>query len=713
MAKNMNKISQAIHTATFPLVLTMPVIQAYGQSSDVLELDPLFVTGSRIQEDGAVAKENQVTAYKTGTQLKDTPQSVTVLTAEEIKKQGIDSISDVIDYTPGVTNSLGEGHRDAVVFRGTRSTADFFVDGVRDDVQYYRSLYNVDQVEIIRGPNALTFGRGGTGGVLNRSYKRATIGDNFGQYQTSIDTFGAYSGQFDANLSGVNSALRLNAHFEELENHRDLYDGTRFGITPSFTFQLSEATQLRFTYEYADHERFIDRGIPNDGTGGVAEQFSGTTFGDSQLNFNDLESHTFRVALDHQFSSSWKGSLNAFYGTYDKVYSNYFSSDFNPANGQVELDGYIDTTDRQTVSISGDLIGEFETGTVGHKVLFGTEYIHTSSDQNRFNNVWASNGDDQQFFDVSNGFSLRNGVFNNGTITDTGTFTDLNDDTESTVNVFSVFLQDEIAVTDKLDIILGARFDSFDIEVLDNENGITLSRTDEEVTPRIGLVYKPSDNLSFYGSYSETFLPRSGEQFSDLGGGDDALDPNEASNLEFGAKWNLAENATFTLSGFRIEQTTVEPDVINIGSLITLDSEIYGIEAQLKGQITDNWYMSLGYTYLKGDQVTLDGNDGNRLRELPENAVSLWNNFKVNEKLSLGLGMIYQDESFVDFANTITLPSYVRFDAAVNYDISEDYSVQINVENVLDRDYFPSSHNNDNIGVGAPLNARITFTGRF
>ena len=182
----MNKISQTLHTATFPLMLTMLVIQAYGQSSDVTELDPLLVIGSRIREEGAVAKENQVTAYKTGTALKDTPQSVTVLTAEEIKKQGIDSVSDVVDYTPGVTNSLGEGHRDAVVFRGTRSTADFFVDGVRDDVQYYRGLYNVDQVEIIRGPNALTFGRGGTGGVLNRSYKRAIVGDNFGQYQTCL-----------------------------------------------------------------------------------------------------------------------------------------------------------------------------------------------------------------------------------------------------------------------------------------------------------------------------------------------------------------------------------------------------------------------------------------------------------------------------------------------------------------------------------------------
>lgn len=706
---------------TVPAVLAAPVIQAQSPDllpvGDAIILDETVVSGERFSGREAADKSNQVTAYKTGTVLKDTPQSVTVFTAEQIQQQGIDSVGDLIDYTPGVNTSQGEGHRDAVVFRGVRSTADFFVDGVRDDVQYYRSLYNVDQVEILKGPNSLTFGRGGVGGVLNRSFKRAIIGETFGEYQASIDSFGATGFQFDYNQPlGDRVAARLNVHYDDLDNHRDLYDGERLGINPTFTFDLSDDTQLRFAYEYAGHNRFIDRGIPSNPDGSVARQFDDVTFGDSELNFNDLESHTFRLSLDHNFSDTWVGKLNAFYGTYDKVYSNYFSSDFDGGD-EVELDGYVDTTDRQNFSLSGDLVGEFSTGSIEHKLLIGGEFINTSSDQFRFNNVFASNGDDQAFVNVSNGFNLSNGVVrdDDGNILDSGTFTDLNDDTETTINVYSAFIQDEIALHRSVDLILGARFDRFDIEVVDNEPGGdgTLTRTDEEVTPRLGLVVKPTSSLSIYGTYSESFLPRSGEQFTDLGGGDDALDPDRASNLEAGIKWDIKNNLALTLAVFQIDQTSTEVSDLDAGALVEIDSEVQGFEAQLKGNITDRWFISAGYSFLDGEQVDQGGDTGLRLRELPENTFSLWNQYQVNEKLSLGLGVTYQDESFADNANTVTLPSYVRWDASARYDISDNFAVQLNVENIFDTEYFPNSHTADNISVGAPLNARVSFVGRF
>lgn len=687
----------------------------YSSGDFAYDLGETVVVADQITENENDALANQVSAYRTGTALKDVPQSVTVVTAEELQRQGLDSIGDIVDYTPGVNTSQGEGHRDAIVFRGIRSTADFFVDGVRDDVQYYRSLYNVEQVEVLKGPNSLTFGRGGTGGVLNRVFKKAEVGQDFFEYQTSVDTFGAYSGQFDYNQSlGDQWAFRLNVHYDQLDNHRDLYDGERFGINPTFTYQLSDATQLRFAYEYANHDRFIDRGIPSTPAGRVATQFDGVTFGDSELNFNDLESHTVRLSLDHDFSDTWKGRLNAFYGTYDKVYANYFSSDFDGAN-RVELDGYIDRTDRQRFSIAGDLVGEFSTASLDHKLLVGAEYIHTTSRQNRLNNVWDSNGDDQQFFDVSGGLRLTNGVVRNnaGAVLDRGTFSDLNDDTDVTLNVYSFFIQDEIAVHEKVDLILGARFDSFDIEVDDLRNGGTLTRTDEEITPRLGLVFKPSSNLSFYGTYSESFLPRSGEQFADLGGGDDSLDPDTAANLEAGLKWDLQEDLSLTLAAFQIQRTSTEVDDDNADALVEIDSEINGFEAQLKGQLTDQWFLSAGYTYLDGEQVGQDGDTGLRLRELPEHAFSIWNSYQVNEKLNLGLGCIYQGDSFADNGNNVTLPSYVRFDASARYDFSEDFAVQLNVENLFDTDYYPNAHNPDNITVGAPLSARLSFIGRF
>ncbi|MEO0643769.1 MAG: TonB-dependent receptor plug domain-containing protein, partial [Pseudomonadota bacterium] len=160
---------------------------------------------------GDVLYSDRINALRTPTQIIDVPQSLTIITQDEILDRGWDSIAQIIDYTPGVNTSQGEGHRDAVVFRGVRSTADFFIDGVRDDVQYYRSLYNLQKVEILRGPNALLFGRGGTGGILNRVTKKGVIGEVFASGLASIDTFGAYTIQADINAAvGDNVALRLN-----------------------------------------------------------------------------------------------------------------------------------------------------------------------------------------------------------------------------------------------------------------------------------------------------------------------------------------------------------------------------------------------------------------------------------------------------------------------------------------------------------------------
>ena len=152
---------------------------------------------------GNILYADQVNALKTPVPVLDVPQSVSIVTDEDIRKQGFREISDIVRYIPGVNTSQGEGHRDAVVFRGVRSTADFYMDGVRDDVQYYRSLYNLEQVEVLRGPNALLFGRGGTGGIINRVTKKAVIGEEFGSVDVGTDTFGSLDLAYDYNVSST------------------------------------------------------------------------------------------------------------------------------------------------------------------------------------------------------------------------------------------------------------------------------------------------------------------------------------------------------------------------------------------------------------------------------------------------------------------------------------------------------------------------------
>ncbi|NNF93177.1 MAG: TonB-dependent receptor [Altererythrobacter sp.] len=666
---------------------------------------------------GTVLQSNQINSVKTPTPIIDVPQSLSITTEEAILDRGFTSIGQIIDYTPGVNTSQGEGHRDAIVFRGVRSTADFFIDGMRDDVQYYRSLYNLDQIEILRGPNALLFGRGGAGGVLNRVTKKGVIGDTFSGGQIAIDTFGAYSVQADINLSnGDASAFRVNAMYENLNNHRDFYDGERIGINPTARFALSEDTTLDMSYEYADHYRFIDRGIPTGTDGRPVEEFEDITFGDPELNFNDLEAHLLHANLQHTFSDSWKGVVSAFYGNYDKVYSNFYASGYDQANtpGVVTTDGYVDNTQRENLILSANMVGEFNTGTVEHTLLFGADYINTSSDQDRFNPVWDQTNDDNEMFAITRPLNLRGGVGVNasGDLT-TATFSDLNDFTQVEIDVVSLYIQDEIKLTDWLNVVVGGRFDSFDIEVFNVPANDMRTRKDEEFSPRGGVIFKPQESISIYASYSESFLPRSGEQFANINGSNNALDPDKFTNLEAGIKWDFADRLSFTAAVFEIEQSSPQPNDNDPSTLDVVDSKIQGFELQLQGEVMPGWTVSAGYSFLDGEQQSRTGPTGLRPRELPENMFSIWNQFEVTDRLGLGIGMTHQDESFINNGNTAVLPSYTRFDASAYYDVTQNLRLQVNLENLTDELYFPNSHATHQASVGAPLNARFAITGRF
>lgn len=665
---------------------------------------------------------DQVNALRTPTPILDVPASVSVITAEEITLRGFTSIGQIVDYTPGVNMSQGEGHRDAVVFRGVRSTADFFIDGVRDDVQYYRPLYNLEQVEILRGPNALFFGRGGTGGILNRVIKKAEIGEQFIGYQASVNTFGGYMLQVDSNIdTGDTSAFRINAIYESLDNHRDFFDGERIGVNPTAKFQFTPSTTLDLSYEYIDHERFIDRGVPTGTNGEPVEDFEEIVFGDPELNDNQLTAHLFRAMLQHQFNDSLKGRVSAFYGDYDKFYQNFYASSYDQANSPdvVGLDGYVDTTDRQNLILSADIIGDFKTGQIGHTIVSGIEYIDTSNDNDRFNPIWSDSQDDVEFFSIARPLNLRGGVgvAANGNPTTVDLTTDLNDDTQADVEVFSAYIQDEIEISEKLDLVIGVRYDSFEIDVFNVASpGSSGESDDAEWSPRFGIVYKPIENISFYGSYSESFLPRSGEQFANINS-DNALDANTYSNLEAGVKWDIVPGLSFTAAAFEIEEESPQtadddPETLNI-----IESEIQGFEVQLQGQLREWWYVQAGYSYLEGNQVNDDGSEGLRRRELPENMFSLWNAFQVTPDFGLGIGVTYQDESFITngLVNGVrpVLPSYTRVDAAAFYDLSDTLRLQVNIENLTDTLYFPNAHSTHQATVGAPLNARFTVSGRF
>ena len=655
---------------------------------------------------GKVLYSDQVKALKTPTAIIDVPQSLSIVTDEDIRKQGIREIGDIVRYTPGVNTSQGEGHRDSVVFRGVRSTADFYQDGNRDDVQYYRSLYNVDQVEILRGPNALLFGRGGTGGIINRVTKKAQIGETFGSFDIGADDFGAFDFAADYNTStGGNTALRLNLHNDSLENHRDMYDGDRTGFNPTVKIQMSDKTTLDLSYEYADHERFIDRGIPT-ANGKPVEALKDVVFGTSDINLTTLEADIFRGILTTDFSDTSKGIFSVTSSEFEKLYQNLYASGYDLDTNVVTLDGYRDPTERENLIISANLVNELQIGGATHTLLIGAEIVDTDNKNERFDTYWSTTEKDKESFNVSRPLNIATNSA--GVATGVDFTTKLKSRTTSDIEVTSVYIQDQIDLSDNLVVLLGGRLDQFDITVNDIKAGTSQSREDDEFSPRAGIIYKPEDNVSLYVSYSESFLPRSGEQYKKLTASSAALDPDVYESTEIGVNWDITPDLSLRASYFDSEQTIATRDESGEGAEV-LGLQVDGIELEIKGQVSDQLYVSFGYSDMDGETSS-----GGEPREIPENTMSLWTTYQVNDSFGYALGVTRQGESNISNNKPgLILPDYTRVDFAAFYDVSEDLTVRLNIENITDEVYFPHSHSTHQASVGEEVNARLSITRRF
>ena len=580
---------------------------------------------------------------------------------------------------------------------------------MRDDVQYYRSLYNLEQVEILRGPNALLFGRGGTGGMINRVTKKAVMDEEFGLVDFGADTFGAFDVAADYNWqTGDNTALRVNVHVDSLDNHRDFYDGDRMGFNPTLRIKMSDQTAIDLSYEYADHERFIDRGIPTQ-NGRPVESLEKIVFGDADLNITTLEAHILRANISHEFSDSRKGNLIIQSSDFEKMYQNLYASDYDGT--LVTMDGYYDPTERDNLIISGNIVSEIEMGNTTHTLLVGAESIDTDNKNLRYDSYWSTKvlgGDDDDIETFAVTRPMNFSVNASGVATGVDFSSYLNSKTESDIKVKSLFIQDQIDVSDNLKLLLGGRFDSFDITVTDIKGGSEESRKDEEFSPRAGIIYKPQDNVSLYLSYSESFMPRSGEQFKKLDADAARLDPDVFESTEIGVKYDISPELSFTASYFDSEAVLAQPDGTGEGAEIQ-GLQVDGFEIQLKGQVNEKLFMALGYSNMDGQTKS-----GGEPREIPNSTFSLWAMYQVNDRFSWGLGMTRQGESNIkDDKPGLILPDYSRIDFAVNYDVSEDLQVSLNVENLGDDLYFPHSHSTHQASVGEGINARLSVRRRF
>jgi catecholate siderophore receptor len=650
-------------------------------------------------------------ATKTETLLLNVPQSVTIVNDQLIRDQRMQGMADVVRYIPGVQMAQGEGNRDTPILRGSNSTADMFVDGVRDDVQYFRDLYNIERVEALKGPNAMIFGRGGSGGVLNRVSKQADFSTVRGFDLTwGSDSRGRAVADWGQAL-GEDFAFRVNALSENTGSFRDEVEYSRRGINPTLAWRAGEDTTFNLGYERFEDERTADRGIPSFG-GRPVDVDPATFFGDPDRSESTADVDAANLFVEHEFGNGLSLRNRTRAASYDKFYQNVFpGSAF--ANGQVQIQAYNNATQRDNAFNQTELEWKLDAGGWRHTLLGGAEFDHQVTDNLRHTGFFAPNSCPSTApgsTTTSTCVALADPRYT-GPIAWGQSATDA--DNHGVARNAAVFVQDQVEFSPEWQAIVGLRYDRFELDLHNNRTDADLELRDGLLSPRLGLVYKPVADASIYASYSVAYLPRSGEQLASLNASNAALEPEEFENLELGAKWQLTPDLNASVALYRLGRANVavvDPDDSTRLVVLPGDSQrVQGVELGLSGDIGQRWHLMGGYAWQKGEitrdiqtSATTLLHEGTELAQVPRHSFSLWNRVDLGERWGVGLGLIARSKVYTSTSNAVSLPGYLRTDAAVFYSLSDGIALQLNVENLFDLRYFGNANSDNNISPGSP-----------
>jgi catecholate siderophore receptor len=658
-----------------------------------------------VTDRGAYQVATTRSATRTPTPLLDIPQSISVVPQDLIRDQMMMSIGDVVRYVPGVTAIQGENNRDQVVIRGNSSSADFFVNGVRDDVQYYRDLYNLERVEVLKGPHAMVFGRGGGGGVINRVTKEAGAaplqeitlqGGSFGNKRLTTD--------FDHTVND-RAALRFNGLYENSGSFRRFVNLERYGLNPTVTLAPTQRTKVTLGYEYFGDRRTADRGIPSF-QGLPADVPRSQFFGDPDNSRVRADVHLGSASVEHQV-----GRLNIRNRTlaadYDRGYQNYVPGVVNAQKTEVSLSAYNNATRRRNVFNQTDVTYTGSSGPLRHTLLWGAEFGGQRTAN--FRNTGFFGGTATSIAAPYADSVLHMPVTFRQNATDA--------DNRIRTGVAATYVQDQVELSRYVQLVAGVRFDRFDLRYHNNRTSEDLQRIDNLVSPRAGVVVKPVASVSIYGDYSVSWLPSSGDQFSSLTTITQQVKPEKFSNYEGGVKWDLARSLSLTAAVYRLDRTNTRATDPNDPTRIvqTGSQQTNGLELGWNGSMTRKWRVAGGYAHQDAfiTSATAAARLGAQAAQVPHHTFSVWNHYQIVPRLSAGLGVLSRSDMFAAVDNTVVLPGYTRADAAVYYAVTEKLRLQANVENLFNRRYYLHADGNNNISPGFSRAIRVGLIARF
>jgi catecholate siderophore receptor len=657
-------------------------------------------------------KIEEPSLYKLPDPIKDTPQSISVIPEQVLDERAMFTLRDALRTVPGISLAAGEGggrQGDNLTLRGFPAGNDVYIDGVRDLGQYARDTFNLESVEVLKGPSSVLFGRGSTGGVINqvsKSPKRTAFSEISGtvgsgpQGRTTVDLNQPF---------GASAALRLDVMgFKGDSPGRDEVTSERWGVAPSFAIGLNGPTRLIASYFYQGDDNVPDYGLPYL-RGGPARVDTESFYGLPRRDYEHDDTHIGTLRLEHDFNENLRlrstlrlalierGSLvsiPAIVGTPGGL----------PLSAiQVSRTGAQRSQVDTSVLNTTELVARFDTWRFKHTLIAGFDASRENSTVRRYTFTGVPTTD------------LLNPI-HDPDLSAMGRVK--NFDGVSGATSVGVYAVDEIALTEQWKIMGGLRYDLFDAGFRNMFLGQKLSRTDEALSPRAALVFLPTTWQTYYFSYGTSFNP-SAEALT-LALNNSQTEPERNETFELGAKWDLLDGAlgirTALFRTYKNNARTTDPV---LGVQVTDGKQrVQGAEVEVVGRVRPGWNVWLSYAYL--DSRILQSTDilngvpieDKRIQNVPEHSASLWTTYDITPQWQVGGGAILVDKRYANNDNLNVVPSYVRGDLSAAYRPIKPLELRLNVINVSDERYYDAIHPSHVV----PGNARtflLTGTWRF
>ncbi|MGC5702782.1 TonB-dependent siderophore receptor [Pseudomonas sp. NFXW11] len=685
------------------MALSEASLGATAEDTERRQAVPVTLAPTQVQGEHRPGYKRDVSdSVKFTAPLRETPKSVTIITETLMQERAASTLVDALRTTPGITFGAGEGGTplgDRPFIRGFEASTDIMIDGIRDVGRMTHEAFNVEQIEIVKGPGSVYSGRGSTGGTINlvsktpkqESYAAGSLSLGSDQLRRTTLDLNQY-------LPQQNLALRLNAMQHEADTPgRDQVEVSRWGLAPSIAFGVNTDTRATLSYYHMQTDDIPDQGHPVSAISGKPVKVDrDNSYGFAKRDFRKTSADLATLQLEHDVNDhlTLRNTTRQGRSMQDYLMSRpTFGAD--PASVNNELAGVVlrgAARGRNVVNNSlinqSDIFGKFHTGSIGHSYSAGLEF---SRERIEVKNRYAPKNSETDPADL----------YHPNPKAPYAAVPRGNGQHEVTRhNNRALYVMDTLALHEQWDLNLGTRFDNYHVRdsAQSNRNNIW--------TYQAGLVFKPLPYGSLYLSYGTSFNP-SGETAGQSGGADGAaggrlisnLDPEKSRSLELGTKWDLLdERLALTAALFKTEKSnarTYDP----ISNEVTLDGEVEvkGFEMGASGHLNDRWEVMAGYTYLDARTVKYASGkntrfDGNRAKFIAANSGSLWNTYLLTDRLKVGAGANYVGKRYTNDANSRSLDAYWRYDAMLAYRVNSNLDLQLNVLNLTDQTYYDASH---------------------